>query len=49
MRAMPSPQESTRPVSRTATLPSNPLISLRRMSLISDGLISAINVSACRA
>jgi len=25
------------------------LISLRRISLISDGLISAINVSACRA
>src|SRR6202011_1234410 len=42
MRAMPSPHESTRPVSRTAIEPSKPLISLRRISLISDGLISAM-------
>src|SRR5882762_2733474 len=42
MRAIPSPQESTRPVSRMATEPSKPLISLRKISLISAGLISAI-------
>src|SRR6516164_2952119 len=41
---MPSPHESTRPVSRTATEPSKPRISLRRISLISAGLISAIGV-----
>src|SRR5208282_6265077 len=39
---MPSPQESTRPVSRTEMLPSKPLISFLRISLISDGLISAM-------
>src|SRR5713226_7450340 len=44
MRAIPSPHESTRPVSLTVIEPSKPLISLRRMSLISDGLISAIAV-----
>ena len=44
MRAIPSPHESTRPVSLTVIEPSKPLISLRRISLISDGLISAIAV-----
>src|SRR5215831_11722716 len=43
MRAMPSPQESTRPVSRTAIEPSKPLISFLSISLISDGRMSAIN------
>src|SRR5580704_9948491 len=44
MRAIPSPHESTRPVSLTVIEPSKPLISLRRISLISDGLISAMAV-----
>src|SRR5215471_13219111 len=43
MRAMPSMQDSTRPVSRTAIEPSKPLISLLSISLISDGRMSAIN------
>src|SRR5215831_3126433 len=43
MRAMPSPQDSTRPVSRTAIEPSKPLISFLSISLISDGRMSAIN------
>src|SRR5260370_15277965 len=41
---MPSPHESARPVAGRETLPSNPLISFLRISLISDGLISAIFV-----
>src|SRR5271154_2935598 len=44
MRAIPSPHDSTRPVSLTVIEPSKPLISLRRISLISDGLISAMAV-----
>src|SRR5271163_1983093 len=42
MRAIPSPHDSTRPVSRTSTWVSKPLISCLRISLISAGLISAI-------
>src|SRR6266849_775444 len=42
MCAIPSPQDRTLPVSRTSIRASNPLISSLRISLISDGLISAI-------
>src|SRR5262249_58792691 len=42
MGARPSPQERTRPVSRTAIEPSKPLISFLRISLISDGRMSAM-------
>src|SRR5579885_1011356 len=41
---MPSPHESTRPVSRTAIEPSKPLISLFSISLISEGRMSAIGL-----
>src|ERR1700733_3689769 len=49
MRAIPSPHERTRPVSRTEMLPSKPLISFLRISLISDGRISAIGLFVTRS